>query len=72
MGAGLSGHISYTVAADHVSAQEVAGSKCEYHLRPAGDVETTVSYLEWEIPNYAAVRLLTFVRVLGNSGLVAL
>jgi len=64
--------MGHSIAADNISTPEVTPGECELNLGPATDIERSIADLEGVVPDYAAVRLLTFVGMLTDSTFVTL
>ena len=64
--------MGHSIAADNISTPEVTSGECELNLGPATDIERSIADLEGVVPDYAAVRLLTFVGMLTDSTFVTL
>lgn len=65
-------HISDSVAANDVSAEEVSTRESENELGPPRDVHSSVCEFKWEVPNDSSICLRRLVGMLTGSRLVSL
>jgi len=64
-------HISDSVAANDVSAEEVSTRESENELGPPRDVHSSVCEFKWEVPNDSSICLGCLVGMLTGSRLVS-